>query len=196
MFNAQGSVHRKYIPIYFQQDATLHILFISWNRSTCFGWYLHPSSGAHTVVSTASGSYQSVTATCPYRGRVGTQFQFFHDVNKLCKVPSCWIYIGIEKVRLPGEHCTYFFVYFTRYPTFFEAVLRRMRSKLDNPLPNQIFSPTFTNHAVCTKALWARRLHLNTKYFGFFGPWFAERYKKTTCIYGIQILLLMTTVKL
>ena len=24
--------------------------------STCFGWYLHPSSGAHTTVSTASGT--------------------------------------------------------------------------------------------------------------------------------------------
>jgi hypothetical protein len=38
------------IPIcsYIQQDATLHILFICGNRSTCFGWYFHPSSGAHT----------------------------------------------------------------------------------------------------------------------------------------------------
>jgi hypothetical protein len=38
-----------------QQDATLHSLFISGNRSTCFGCYFHPSSGAHTTVSTASG---------------------------------------------------------------------------------------------------------------------------------------------
>jgi len=43
------------IPIYIQQDATLHSLFISGNCSTCFGWYFHPSSGAHTTVSTASG---------------------------------------------------------------------------------------------------------------------------------------------
>jgi len=55
--NVYGSVHRKYIPIYIQQDATLHSLFISGNCCTCFGWYLHPSSGAHTTVST-------VTATC------------------------------------------------------------------------------------------------------------------------------------
>ena len=53
-FNVQGSVHRKYILIYIQQDATLHNLFISGNCSTCFGWYLHPSSGAHTTVSTVS----------------------------------------------------------------------------------------------------------------------------------------------
>jgi len=43
------------IPIYIQQDATLHSLFISGNCSKCFGWYFHPSSGAHTTVSTASG---------------------------------------------------------------------------------------------------------------------------------------------
>jgi len=36
-----------------QQDATIHSLFISVNRSTCFGWYLHPLSGAHVTVSTA-----------------------------------------------------------------------------------------------------------------------------------------------
>jgi len=42
----------KVIPIYIQQDATLHSLFISGNCSTCFGWYLHPSSGAQTTVDT------------------------------------------------------------------------------------------------------------------------------------------------
>ena len=62
------------IPIYsyIQQDATLHSLFISGNCSTCFGWYFHPSSGAHTTVSTASGICHTVTAICRYRGRVGT----------------------------------------------------------------------------------------------------------------------------
>jgi hypothetical protein len=33
---------------------------------------LHPSSGAHTTVSTASGICHTVTAICRYRGRVGT----------------------------------------------------------------------------------------------------------------------------
>jgi hypothetical protein len=48
-FNVYGSVHRKYILIYvyIQHDATLHSLFISGNCSTCFGWYFHPSPGAH-----------------------------------------------------------------------------------------------------------------------------------------------------
>ena len=71
-FNVYGSVHRKYIPVYIQQDATSHSPFISGNCSTCFGWYLHPSSGAHTTVFTASGICQTVTAICRYRGRVGT----------------------------------------------------------------------------------------------------------------------------
>jgi hypothetical protein len=65
-------VHRKYIPIYIQQDATLRSLFISGNYSTRFGWYFHPPSGAHTTVSTASGICHTVTAICLYRGRGGT----------------------------------------------------------------------------------------------------------------------------
>jgi hypothetical protein len=60
------------IPIYIQQDATLHSLFIFGNCCTCFGWNFHPSSGAHTTVSTASGICHTVTAICRYRGRVGT----------------------------------------------------------------------------------------------------------------------------
>jgi hypothetical protein len=54
-FNVYGYVHRKYIPIYIQRDATLHSSYISGKCSTYFGWYFHPSSGAHTNVSTASG---------------------------------------------------------------------------------------------------------------------------------------------
>jgi hypothetical protein len=50
----------------------LHSLFISGNCSTCFGLYFHPSSGAHTTVSTASGICHAVTAIFRYRGRVGT----------------------------------------------------------------------------------------------------------------------------
>ena len=45
---------------------------LSGNCSTCFGLYHHPSSGAQTTVSTASGICHTVTATCRYRGRVGT----------------------------------------------------------------------------------------------------------------------------
>ena len=45
---------------------------LSGNCSTCFGWYLHPSSGAQTTVSTASDICHTVTAIYRYRGRVGT----------------------------------------------------------------------------------------------------------------------------
>jgi hypothetical protein len=63
-------MHRKYIPIYILQDATLHSLFISGNCSTCFRCYFHPSSGAHTTVSTGSGISHTVTATCRYSGYI------------------------------------------------------------------------------------------------------------------------------
>jgi len=43
-----------------QEDATIYSLFISVNRSTRFGWYLHPSSGAHVTVSTESGISKTV----------------------------------------------------------------------------------------------------------------------------------------
>ena len=46
-----------------------YTFFVSVNCFTCFGWYIHPSSGAHTTVSTASGTCQIVTATCRCRGR-------------------------------------------------------------------------------------------------------------------------------
>jgi hypothetical protein len=40
----------QYIYICSQPDATSHSLFMSGNCCTCFGWYLHPSSGAHTTI--------------------------------------------------------------------------------------------------------------------------------------------------
>jgi len=45
---------------------------LSGKCSTCFGWYYHPSSGAQTTVSTASGICHTVIAICLYRGRVET----------------------------------------------------------------------------------------------------------------------------
>ena len=63
-FNVRWSVHRKNILIYVQQYATLHSLFYLETALHFFGWYNHPSSGAQTTVSTASGICQTVTATC------------------------------------------------------------------------------------------------------------------------------------
>jgi hypothetical protein len=60
------------IPTYIQQDAKLHSSFISGNCSTCSGRYFHPSSGAHTTASAASGICHTVPPICCYRGSVGT----------------------------------------------------------------------------------------------------------------------------
>ena len=54
------------------QDAAMYSLFISANCSTCFGWYTHPSSGAHVTVSTASVISKTVTTTCRERDWSGT----------------------------------------------------------------------------------------------------------------------------
>jgi len=35
------------------------VYYISVNCSTCFGWYLDPSSGAHITVITSSGTGQT-----------------------------------------------------------------------------------------------------------------------------------------
>jgi hypothetical protein len=59
----------KSILIYVQQDATLHSLFYLETALHVLGWYHHPSSGAQTTVSTASGICHTVTATCRYSGR-------------------------------------------------------------------------------------------------------------------------------
>jgi hypothetical protein len=71
---------------YIQKDATLHSLFISGNCSTCFMWYFHPSSGAHTTVSTASVICHTVTAICRYRGRVGTGLSVLWVATRICKL--------------------------------------------------------------------------------------------------------------
>jgi hypothetical protein len=70
------------IPIYIQQDATLHSLFYLENCSTCFGWYLHPSSGAHTSVSTAFVICHTVTAT----GRHSRYMYSTHSCQLLIKL--------------------------------------------------------------------------------------------------------------
>jgi hypothetical protein len=51
----------EFVSIIIQQDATIYSLFISANCSTCFRWYLHPSSGARITVSTVSGINETVT---------------------------------------------------------------------------------------------------------------------------------------
>jgi len=98
-----------FVSIIIQQDATIYSLFISANCCTCFGWYLHPSSGGHITVSTVSGIAETVIVTCRERDWTGSHrviwapddgwryhpkhVQQFADINKLYIVASCWIII-------------------------------------------------------------------------------------------------------
>ena len=63
-------------PIIVPKDETIYSLFIYVNRCTCFGWYLHPSSGAHVTVSTAYGSSKTVTATCRPSSHVHNDYYY------------------------------------------------------------------------------------------------------------------------
>jgi hypothetical protein len=55
--NIHGSVHRNNILLYkSQQDAHVTEFILSDNCSIGFGCYYHPSSGAQTTVTTASGN--------------------------------------------------------------------------------------------------------------------------------------------
>ena len=53
-----------FLLIYFQQDATLHSLFISGKLLYMFRVFLYPSSGAYTTVFKVSGTCQTFNATC------------------------------------------------------------------------------------------------------------------------------------
>ena len=99
-FNVQGSVYRKYIQIYIRQDATLHSLFISGNSSTCFRWYLHPSSGAHTTYLQHLAQVPDAvdTVVCSDDGwrYHPKHVEQFPEINKLCNVPSCCMYKVVQ----------------------------------------------------------------------------------------------------
>jgi hypothetical protein len=108
-FNVYGSVHCKYIPIYIQQDATLHSLIIFGNCSYMFRvvlppiirsaynciyriWYLMRQipDAVYTVLCAPDDGWK-------YHPKHVEQFP---NIIKLCNVASCWMYIGI----LLGAH--------------------------------------------------------------------------------------------
>jgi len=61
LFNIHGPVHLNNILLYkSQQDAHVIEFILSDKCSTCFGRYNHPSSGAQTTVTTASGNRYTV----------------------------------------------------------------------------------------------------------------------------------------
>jgi len=60
----QWSVHRIiYGHNYPTRWNSIQFIYIC-QRSTCFGWYFHPSPEAHNTASTVSGINETVTATC------------------------------------------------------------------------------------------------------------------------------------
>jgi hypothetical protein len=97
------------ITIYIQQNAMLHSLFISGNCSTCFGWYFHPSSGAHTTVFTASRICHTVTFIRRYRGRVGTGLSIRHPQHTQTRSNSSTIAAdssnGVTNTRCCRHSC-------------------------------------------------------------------------------------------
>jgi len=82
-FNVHGSVHCRNIQIYIQQDEMLTVYYI-WKLLYMFGWYLHPSSGVHTTVSTASDIYIS-PETCRAVSRYNKMCNVSHQAVPLSK---------------------------------------------------------------------------------------------------------------
>ena len=90
-FNINGSVHRNNILLYkSQQDAHVTEFILSDNCSTCFGRYYHPSSGAQTSVTTASGNRYTVLLSAAI-------------VEELQLIWVCcgWPYEGLRHWHLP-----------------------------------------------------------------------------------------------
>jgi hypothetical protein len=86
VFNFHGSVHRNNYSDIYPTRCKFTQFILSGNCSTCFGWYLQPSSGAHTPVSTASGICHTVTAICRCRGRVGTGLSVLWVAYAICHI--------------------------------------------------------------------------------------------------------------
>jgi hypothetical protein len=91
-FNVYESVHRKYILLYIQQDATLHGLFISKRHVAVTVWQI-PDAVVRVVCAPDDG--------WRYHPKHVEQFP---DINKLYNVASCWIY---SKISFPFSTQTY-----------------------------------------------------------------------------------------
>ena len=77
-------MHRNNILLYkTQQDAHVTEFILSDNCSTCFGRYYHPSSGAQTTVTTASGNRYTLI------DRVKNVEQLSDKINSVT-CASCW----------------------------------------------------------------------------------------------------------
>ena len=72
MIHAQGpfgqALHCFWMSIIVQQDATIYSFLFPANCSTWFGWYLHPSSGAH----------------------INCNYSIWHWLNHICYILLLW----------------------------------------------------------------------------------------------------------
>jgi len=101
-FKVYGSVYSKYIPIYIQQNATLYSLLyletalhVSGGTSTHHQERMQPYL-RHLVFVQIPNAVDRVLCAPDDGWRYNLkQVEQFPDINKLCKVASCWIYIGI-----------------------------------------------------------------------------------------------------
>jgi len=102
-----------YVSIIVQQVATVYSLFISANRSTCFVWYLHPSSGAHNTVSTVSGITETFTVTCRERDWMGIPIHSPSDtVDRVIWAPDDgWRYHPKHVEQLTDINCIFFHLF-------------------------------------------------------------------------------------
>jgi hypothetical protein len=107
IFDIHGSLHRRFITKCNQQDVTLPNLFISVKYSTCFRRYLRPSSGAQNCIYSIgclSNLYYCLPLAILYihflapddgRSYRLKHVEYFTEINKLCSVTSCWLYLEI-----------------------------------------------------------------------------------------------------
>ena len=93
--DVQGSMHRKYVPKYNQQDAKLHSSFISVNCSTCFGWFPPP------IIRNTKVYLQHLVFVKPLLLPAAI-VEELELRSKLCKVASCWKYIKRNILTMHG----------------------------------------------------------------------------------------------
>jgi hypothetical protein len=98
-------VHRNNVLIYiYATRCNVTQFILSGKCSTCFECYFHSSSGTHTTLSAASGICHTVTATCRYRGGVGTAEQILDGADTVvCASDDGWSYHPKHVEQFPDK---------------------------------------------------------------------------------------------
>jgi hypothetical protein len=97
----ERNIHSWYSNIYPTRCKVTQFI-LSGICSTCFGWYIHPSSGARTTVSTTSGICHTVTVTC--RLAAGSRWQIQDAVDTVDRPPNDgWRYHPKHVKQIPDK---------------------------------------------------------------------------------------------